>query len=377
MKTALPAMKEHLVQDCTTLCRLYKITRTDGNVYTFTDHDQNIDTINYQSYLDDGGYIYEAAVGFSPTASQGKNDLSVDNQEGNCFIDSEVITEVDLRFGIWDAADVEIRAVNWANLTDGQIKLRKGQFGNITIKNGLLTVEVLGLSNKLQILLGRTFGTVCDAELGDSRCQAVVSVETGRANTNPSVGINDAHHITPYDGLAGAGIASGILIVTNPLSINEAPVTPGTGTTTGGATLSLINVTQGGYVFNVTSGPFPVAGQSATITGFSNSYNNGTFVIQGVIPVSVNGFYADGFITFTSGVNSGLSFQIKSWDGITLTLDLALFAAPADGDTFLISPGCAHNVFDCFLKFNNLPNHRGFPTIPGVDSILNYPNATG
>lgn len=294
MKSATPAMKVQLQADCTSLCHLYKITRTDGVVYTFTDHDQNISTVNYQSYITDGGYVYEAAVGFSPTATEGKSDLSVDNQEATAFIDSETISEKDIRYGIWDAADIEIRAVNWADLTNGEIKLRKGSFGNMAMKNGVLTAEVLGLSNKLQIVLGRSFGTPCDAELGDSRCNATVPVETGAVNTNPSVGVNDPHHITPYAGL----------------------------TTT-------------------------------------------------------NGYFDDGIMTFTSGPNSGLSFQIKSWDGITLYLDLPLFAPPTDEDTFTISPGCAHTVFDCANKFNNIDNHRGFPTIPGQDSILNYPNATG
>lgn len=383
MKTASFSMKQHLGGDCTTICRLYKITRTDGTVFAFTDHDQDIDTTNYQSYLSDGGYVYEAAVGFSPTASENKSDLSVDNQEATAFIDTDNITEKDLRYGIWDASDVEIRVVNWQDLTFGEIKLRKGQFGNIQMKNGVLTTELLGLTNKLQILLGRTFGTSCDAELGDSRCKAVVPVEAGSVNTNPSVGLNDAHHVTPNSGLAGAaGFATGLLVVSNVNGGNEAPLTPGTGTCSNGAILSLVNVTSSqqhsSYVFILESGDVPVLNDTVTVTGFSNPNDNGTFPILSVVPIGLSiGFYGDGILTFTSGPNSGLSFQIKAWDGITLTLDLPLFSPATNGDTFNISPGCQHNVFDCFNKFNNIDNHRGFPTIPGTDSILNYPSATG
>lgn len=388
MKNATPSMKSHLSSDCTTICRLYKITRTDGVVFTFTDHDSDIDTSAYQSYLTDGdpstgGFIYEAAVGISPTASENKSDLSVDNQEATCFIDSVSITEKDLRYGIWDTADVEVRVVNWADLTQGEVRVRKGTLGTLTMKNGVLTAELLGLTNKLQILLGRSFGTPCDAELGDSRCNAVVPVEQGTVNTNPSIGLNDAHHITPYSGLAGAGVAGyGVVVVNN---LNGATgAHGGTATCSNGATMTLINVTsvnhQSSYVFVLETGSLPVTGDSITIVGFGWPDNNGTFDIQNVIPVSDGsgiGYYGDGILTFTSGDNSGLSFQIKSWDGITLTLDSALFSAPADGDTFNISPGCGHNVFDCLNKFNNLDNHRGFPTIPGQDSILNYPDATG
>ena len=392
MKSASSAMQSHLRVDCTTLCRLYKITRTDGSVFTFTDHDSDVSTVGYEAYISDadgnpsiGGYVYEAAVGFSPTASQSKNDLSVDNQTADCFIDSVVIKENEVLFGFWDAAVVEIRAVNWADLTMGEIKLRKGSMGNITMKNGMFTAELLGLGNKLQVLTGLTYGATCDAELGDSRCKAIVPTETGVVNTSPSVGLNDAHHITPYSGLAGAGAeGSGVFTVVteNPHNSNQGPVIPATGTT-GHGTFELFNCTvyNGAqtYTYSVTSGAAPVAGDTVTITGFSGAPYNGTFAIGSVVPsaTSGEGYYADGIMTFTSGNNSGLSYQIKGWDGITLTLDLALFTAPANGDTFIISPGCGHNVFDCLNKFNNLPNHRGFPTIPGMDSILNYPDASG
>ncbi len=397
MKSASAAMQAHLASGTTTLCRLYKITRTDGSVFTFTDHDQNIDTLGFQdpqglTGISDatdvpsiGGYIYEAAIGFSPTASQNKNDLSVDNQTTDCFIDSVIIQENEVLFGFWDAAVVEIRAVNWADLTMGEIKLRKGTMGNITMKNGMLTAEILGLSNKLQVLTGLTYGATCDAELGDSRCQAIVPTETGSVNTNPSVGLNDAHHITPYPGLAGAGVeGSGLFTVVtdNPVNSNQGPSSPANGAGTHG-TYELFNCTvfEGAqtYTYNVLTGVAPVSGDSVTITGFSGAPYNGTFIIGGVVPsdTSAEGYYADGIMTFTGGNNSGLSYQVKDWDGITLTLDLALFVAPANGDTFIISPGCGHNVFDCLNKFNNLPNHRGFPTIPGMDSILNYPDASG
>jgi hypothetical protein len=397
MKTASTRMQAFLASSSTTLCRLYKITRTDGNVYTFTDHDENISTVGFQdplglSGISDatdfpsiGGYEYEAAIGFSPTASQNKNDLSVDNQTADCFIDSVVIQENEVLFGFWDAAQVEIRAINWADLTMGEIKLRKGTMGNITMKNGLFTAEILGLSNNLQILTGYTYGSTCDAELGDSRCKAVVPTETGSVNTNPSIGTNDAHHITPYPGLAGAGVAgSGLLTVVteNPTNGNEGPVTPAHGVGTHG-TYEIFNCTtfEGAqtYTYNILTGTAPVTGDSITITGFSNHLYNGSFTIGSVVPAATSGegYYADGVMTFTSGNNSGLSYQIKDWDGVTLTLDLALFTAPANGDTFVISPGCGHNVFDCLNKFNNLPNHRGFPTIPGMDSILNYPDASG
>lgn len=293
-------MKSHLQADCTTLAQLYKIVRKDGNVYCFTDHDKDISTVGLEAYFSDadpstGGHIYLAAVGgLTPSAIENKADLSVDNQEVTAIIDSVVIKENELRYGMWDSADVEIRLVNWAVLTQGEIKLRKGNLGALSMKNGILTAEVLGMTNPLQVLQGRSFGPSCDAELGDSRCQAVVPVHNGSCNTNPSIGSNDSHHIAPYSGLDNRV-----------------------------------------------------------------------------------GFYNDGILTFTGGDNSGLSFQVKYWDGHTLTLTMALFAPVEDGDTFVVSPGCDHQINgDCKKKFDNVANFQGFNKMPGQDAIMQYPDAT-
>jgi uncharacterized phage protein (TIGR02218 family) len=375
MKTATTQMAAHLNSDCTTLASLYKITRKDGQVFTFTDHDKDI------VY---GGSTYEASLGFSPTAIQNKADLSVDNQEITAFIDSAVIKESDIRFGIWDAADVEIRLVNWADLSMGEIKMRKGELGNVHMKNGTLTAEFFGITNKLQVLQGRTFGPACDAELGDTRCKATVPVENNSINYS-----QDAHHIVPNAGLAGAAgyysnLSAGQITVQN---VNGVSLSSQTGSGTIAATGTVISIStavqSGGntvYTFSLASGPPPKAGQTIVISGMSNVVDNGTFAISFVLgngtPIWVAGYYDDGILTFTSGINSGLSFQIATWDGITLALKNSLFSAPSNGDTFTISPGCAHNMTDCVTKFNNLVNFRGFPSIPGQDSVLQYPDAT-
>lgn len=285
-------MTAHLGGDCTTLARLYKITRKDGTVFTFTDHDQDVDTTGVQGvgagFFTDGGHVFEAAIGFSPTAIENKNDFSVDNQEATAFIDSDTIKETDLRFGVWDSAAVEIRVFNWSDLSQGELKIRKGSLGNTDIKNGLLTSQILGLTNRLQILIGRAFGPSCTAELGDERCQATVPSENGSVASSA-----DAHHLTPNSGLTG-----------------------------------------------------------------------------------IAGYYDDGIVLLTSGINSGLAYQIGSWDGTEFVLKNPLFVAPTAGDTFTVEPGCKHDVVDCNDKFDNLVNNRSFPTMPGPDEILTYPDAT-
>ncbi len=74
--------------------------------------------------------------------------------------------------------------------------------------------------------------------------------------------------------------------------------------------------------------------------------------------------YAQGTIVFTSGVNGGISANVKSASSTALTLAYPLLNAPAVGDTFTAYQGCDHSMATCKAKFNNLANFRGFPFIP-------------
>lgn len=74
--------------------------------------------------------------------------------------------------------------------------------------------------------------------------------------------------------------------------------------------------------------------------------------------------YAQGTVLFTSGVNAGVSANVKSASSTALTLAYPLLNAPAVGDTFTAYQGCDHSMATCKAKFNNLANFRGFPFIP-------------
>jgi uncharacterized phage protein (TIGR02218 family) len=77
--------------------------------------------------------------------------------------------------------------------------------------------------------------------------------------------------------------------------------------------------------------------------------------------------FAQGTITFTSGVNSGVTATIGSaQNGAWLTLIYPLEEEPNAGDTFTAYYGCDHTLPTCQSKFNNGVNFRGFPYVPPV-----------
>jgi uncharacterized phage protein (TIGR02218 family) len=304
MKAASSALQAHLAGGQMTVAYLWKIKRTDGTILGFTTHDQDI------VYTDSGEdtVTYLHSTGFTSTATAGKSDLSVDNMEVTGFLESQSLVEADLRAGLYDDAIIEIRLVNWADLTMGDVLLRAGTLGIVKMQNGAFTAEIRGLTYKLTTYLGETYGPVCRAQFGS--------------------GLN--------------------------------------GIDTYAKDLCMVDVTlyqQSGTVASAPSGVTIVPAAGLKMVGSENPAEN-----------AVAGWFNDGLITFNSGALEGQSFEIKTWDGATLTLYLPMPQAPAGGDTFTIEPGCDHTVgTNGCTKYDNIVNFRGEPFIPGVDSIYNYP----
>lgn len=88
------------------------------------------------------------------------------------------------------------------------------------------------------------------------------------------------------------------------------------------------------------------------------------FTISGTASGQPAGYFTNGILTWTSGVNNGLSTEVKSHtSGSTITLFLPSFATISVGETFNITAGCDKLLATCLSKFNNVPNFGGFPHI--------------
>lgn len=93
-------------------------------------------------------------------------------------------------------------------------------------------------------------------------------------------------------------------------------------------------------------------------------------------------WFSRGRLTFTSGANVGRTQEIRRHgnDGTAATFELwQRFAHPiAAGDAFTVTAGCDKHFATCRAKFDNVPNFRGFPHIPGADALsaIAKPGAT-
>jgi uncharacterized phage protein (TIGR02218 family) len=87
-------------------------------------------------------------------------------------------------------------------------------------------------------------------------------------------------------------------------------------------------------------------------------------------------WFTAGKLTFTSGANAGLRFEVKVHRKNS-TVTLELWQAPPEpvtaGDIFAVTAGCDKKFQTCHDRFNNVVNFRGFPHIPGNDFVVSYP----
>jgi len=71
--------------------------------------------------------------------------------------------------------------------------------------------------------------------------------------------------------------------------------------------------------------------------------------------------FTNGVITFTSGLNNGLSTIVKRHEAGSIELFLPTAFTISPGNTFTVKAGCDKTLETCRTKFNNVANYGGFP----------------
>jgi uncharacterized phage protein (TIGR02218 family) len=284
MKTLPPALQAHLDSGATTLAWCWRIERSDGVVFGFTDHDQP---------LAFAGVTYEPDSGFAASEIRSGVELAVDAQDAEGVLTSDTIAETDILDGRWDNAAVEVWRVNWEAVSQ-RVLMRRGAIGQVRRGRLAFVAEVRSLAHVLNQTVGRTFQHACDAELGDVRC---------------GVDLDDP--------------------------------------------------------------AFKASGSVTTVTG------DRSFTASGLGGFAA-GWFTLGRLSWASGPNAGRLAEVASHDVVGSVRWLTLLEAPvrpiAVGHDFLVRAGCDKRLETCRDRFANVVNFRGFPHIPGQDTVIRYPN---
>lgn len=185
------ALQAHLEGGLTTLCRAWRITRTDDVEFAFTDHDLP---------LSFDGVSFRADAGLSAQALAQSTGLSVDNTEAIGALSDAAIREDEIEQGRFDGAEVRAWLVNWQDLDQRWLQFR-GTIGQITRVDGVFRAELRGLTEALNRTTGRVFQKPCTAVLGDGKCR--FNMQTPGFSTTLQVVAEEGGRIFRWPDLAG------------------------------------------------------------------------------------------------------------------------------------------------------------------------------
>lgn len=171
MKTLSPALASHLTQELATLAWLLKLTRRDSMVLAFTTFDRDL-TIS--------GTTYQSADSLSLSSLETQAGLAPDNLDVLGMLSSTAITESDIMAGRYDDATVEIACCNWADLSQGLLKLKRGTIGTISSDGNGYRFEIKGLADALETTIGDIYTKACRYAFGDASCTVNTASATYR-----------------------------------------------------------------------------------------------------------------------------------------------------------------------------------------------------
>lgn len=354
MKSISGAMRTHLDGVVTTLCTVWSITRTDGEVFYLTDHDADVVF---------GGNTYVASSGYSRTVIATDSSMSVDNVDITGIFNSAEIVEDELQGGLFDYAEVHVSIVNWADPDGtGEIKMRRGWLGEIVVtRQGTYRTELRGLMQALAQRVIETYQPECRADLGDTRCGiAIYPAVLGR---NQAVLVGEAYRVATTAGVGQEQYENRVYRVT--VAGTTAGSQPSYDTTIG-------NPTTDGTATLVAEDAFMRDAVVATVT------DRRIFTITVTEARAVDDWFNGGGLVFETGDNaSGKALEIKDWTQSSSTVELFL-AAPFEiqvGDKLRLYAGCDKRLATCKARFANVLNFRGEPYLPGIDDLVRYPDA--
>jgi uncharacterized phage protein (TIGR02218 family) len=164
MKTIQAGLAAHLAGGVTTLARCWQLTRRDGTIMGFTDHDND---------LTFDGIIHRARSGLEASEAEAELGFSVGSIDAAGVLHSAGITEADIGRGLYDGAEVSVHLVDWSNPANRQ-RLDVLVIGEIRRGDTGFVAELRSAAHRFDEERGRLYTSRCGADLGDARCKKAI-----------------------------------------------------------------------------------------------------------------------------------------------------------------------------------------------------------
>lgn len=358
MKSVSVDLRDHLALEVTTIATGWKIQRTDGQVYRFCGSTRAV-TLDLGDGF--GPQLFSPAEGYGRSAIQQDAGGTVSNMNILGILDNIQLDELELRRGLFDYARVWLFFYNWADPSQGFLRMLRGEFGEvITSPQGYFSVELRDLTQALTRELGEAYSRDCKADLGDRRCRVALAP--------PAMARSTAYAVGSYASLA-AYPETIWLVLTGGVSAASEPswdTTPGN------------NTSDGTVVWQAN----PAWTRQGTVTAVDEPRR--IFRVDSLTPNTSypDGWFQYGKVRWLTGNNAGRAMEIRGYfadNGVVIEQQIELFDdLPFDiqiGDEALIEPGCDKRFVTCEFKFANWLNYVGEKDVPGQDVFGQYPDA--
>ena len=205
MKSLPTGVAAALASGVTTFAYCWRVTRHDGTVLGFIEHDRD---------LVYAGTIFAAATGFTASQIAQGLGLSVDNMEAQGALSSAAITDGDILAGRYDDAVVDLFWVDWADASMG-VQIASGNLGEVKRQGLAFSAEFRSIANRLNQKIGQTYERTCSAQLGDGRCKVDLTSATYRGSaTAETAGPTAQIIVAGLSGYAKDWFSGGTLLFT-------------------------------------------------------------------------------------------------------------------------------------------------------------------
>lgn len=154
------SLQAKLESRATTFCHCWRLTRRDGVVMGFTDHDREISF---------GGVTFNANTGLSASQLETGVGLAPGTSEAAGALTNDSLKETDLLNGLYDGASVETWLVDWTDVDD-RVLLDVATIGEVRRGEAAFAAELRSAAHVFDQPRGRAFQRGCSADLGDPQC---------------------------------------------------------------------------------------------------------------------------------------------------------------------------------------------------------------
>lgn len=182
MKAVSVELAAHIAGQVTNLAECWHIQRADGTNYFFTSHQVDI-VFGGNTYVSIGGVV-------NTTAQAASEGVGVDSAELLALLAAAGIQVQDVLAGKFDYCDIFCFLVNWADLTQGRIKLMRAKAGDISAYLATSRAEMRSLTQLLKQRVGRSHTVDCPYNLGDTHCGVNLALWT---TTGTLTGVTNQH----------------------------------------------------------------------------------------------------------------------------------------------------------------------------------------